>query len=522
MPGLTYSQVEHGLGHHIIDRSFTMVDSIKIVVRLADQESAPDHEACKSPFLIGQQTNQAGEVVARFYDWDIVESPLTGAGFRFRAISIPGRNRVEDSRETLGPVLGYELEANVAACLNGLNHALVNGVPRASEAALELLKYGLARRGCTRAGLQRLRQKNVTVRSITCTFLLEFDSAAQALERLRELRNHAEGVLNHVSPSAGSKKKSKAPCYSVGPDDYFTIYIKQREFKVRAYIKQPDVPKAFKNFPSQEVRAEVEQQALRTLRVEVSPHESWLLKHDLTHPDKWRTIPATAESAAHWNPAYGKVFQLVRGVLRLDECLRTRAPTDYVIQKLPPAAQEALRSHLAGRNLREPASSSPEDRDRLNKKFSELKRLCLPVTRVDLSLPWQVQSTLLSADLQDWFEYEATAWPTEGLLRYVFSPASVPAALEALRAETERVLAASAQTTQASSSRSGSQELQPRSAEDKALPLRADNCYDVSEQEERALLDQDDDNDGLGDHDEDEYGGDGATPGLTDEDLTFD
>jgi hypothetical protein len=406
-----------------------MVDSVKVVLRF-DEQSDIEQQQCCFPYLVGQKTNENGEVVARFYERETIVSPVTGAKCKVRALLAP--------EAAPGCVAGYELEVNVPACMIGRNHLLVNGVPRAAESAVELLRYYAARRGCSPLGLQQFKLQNVGLASVTPTFLLKCDTPEQAVERMRELRDHADGLLNHEQrPQRYKDKKGNKPCYTVGADNCFSLYIKLREFKILAYIKQPNVPDAFETFPSAEVEQELVELALRTIRVEVEVHGKWLKENGLDDPEAWRKNPS----------AYKKVFQLVRDALRLDEHLRVRAPSDATIAKLPADHQTVLRAHLAGENIRDHelvlncAGTVEQVVDAQNKKFSAFKQQALKDTGVDYSIPWEIQSTKLSPHLKNWFKYDTEFVPSDSLREHVFSRTSGKPAIAMLAGVTNALLA---------------------------------------------------------------------------------
>jgi hypothetical protein len=406
-----------------------MVDTVKVVLRF-DEQSDIERQQCCFPYLLGQKTDENGEIKSTFYEREPIVSPLTGAKCKVRAVSAP--------EAAPGCVAGYELEVNVPACMIGRNHLLVNGVPRAAESAVELLRYYAVVRGCSPLGLQQITLGNVRLASVTPTFLFDFATPKEALEHLRELRDYAEGVLNHEQRSRTSKpKKGRSCCYTVGPEGCFTLYIKLREFTIIAYIKQPNVPDAFETFPSPEVEQELVELALRTIRVEVELHGKWLKENDLDNPEAWRKNPS----------AYKKVFQLARDALRLDENLRVRAPSDAIIDKLPADHQTVMRAHLAGENIRDHElvlncdGTVEQVVDAQNKKFSAFKQLALKETGVDYSIPWEIQSTKLSPHLKNWFVDRGEFVPRDSLREHVFSRTSGKPAIAMLAGVTDMLLA---------------------------------------------------------------------------------
>lgn len=406
-----------------------MVDSMRFKVIVSDEKSDLDYEQFRFPFLIGQRVNENGEVTHRYLDHEPIISPITGAKCQVRAISAG----VEG--QPLHRVGGYELDINVPACIIGRNHLLVNGVFRAAEAGLEVIRFYVAGRGCTAFGLDRLRLDHVALTSVTPTYLFEFSSLEQAQKNLRELRDFAEAIFNYEQPHQRVKKKSgRKRCFSVGPDGCFTLYIKLRGCTIVAYIKEPNVPDAFASYPSPEVEKELEEKAARTIRIEIVAHEKWLQDNDLVKPDAWRGNPS----------AYRKVFELARNALRLDESLRVRAPSEAIIAKLPGDHQTVLRAHLNGSNIREHdlvcAGATSQVINAQHKKFSAFKCLILEATGVDLSIPWATQSTMLSPHLKDWFKFPGEFVPPDSLKEYIFSRVSAPKAIEILKAKTAKLM----------------------------------------------------------------------------------
>ena len=267
---------------------------------------------------------------------------------------------------------------------------------------------------------------------MTGTFLFECDSPEAAFCRLQELQNHADGVLNHVALSPGREKSGRPACFSVGPKECFTLYIRQRQFSIAVYIKQPNIPDAFAKFPNSEVEEALTELAQWIVRVEVTAHGKWLQSQELDRPAAWRINPS----------AYARLFQLARDTLRLDEGLRVRLPTQEVMDKLPDTYRIVLQAHLKGENVRSHVlvtggGATPTAQ---KKRFSAFKCQILEALGIDLSIPWSVQNTQFSPHLKDWFVYPGEYVPRAELAEHVFSRESVPTALEKLQAKIAGVL----------------------------------------------------------------------------------
>ena len=408
-----------------------MCDSIGIRASLPVGMSAEEQSQYGFPFSIGQRVNEQGEITHRFLEEETLVSPLTGAKCKVRALA--------HTPAALDWLSGYELKVNPPACLIGPNYLLVNGVYQAARGALELLKHHVASRGCSAEGVELLKLENTKLTSVTNCFLFVFDTPADALAAKQELRDYLEGVLNYVLPADSTRKgkKAKKPCFSVGPDGTFSVYVRLRHMSVLAYIKEPDVPGAFAEFPSEEVKEQLEALAQRTLRVEITVHEKWLRDNDLESPEAWCDNPA----------AYEKVFGLLLKALRLDENLRCRAPSEAVIAKLPEDHQTILIAHLKGDNARchslvlNCEGHGKVLTDARNKRFSAFKCSILEATGIDITIPWEIQSTKLSPRLREWLKVPREYAPEEGLAEFIYSRVSVPALIRRLQEKTAEILA---------------------------------------------------------------------------------
>ncbi len=408
-----------------------MVDTIGIRAAFPEGMSAEEQSQYGFPYTINQKTNEQGEITHRFLEEETLVSPLTGAKCKVRALA--------HTPVALDWLSGYELKVNPPACLIGRNYLLVNGVYQAARGTLELLKHHAASRGCSAEGLELLQLQNTKLTSVTNCFLFEFDTPEEALAKKQELRDYLEGILNHVLPSDSTRKnkKGRKPCFSVGADDSVSVYVRLRHMSVIAYIKEPDVPGAFAVFPSDEVKAQLEERAQRTLRVEITVHEKWLRDNDLDSPEAWCDNPA----------AYEKVFGLLLEALRLDENLRCRAPSEAVMAKLPADQQTILSDHLKGKNARchelvlNCQGYGKALTDARNKRFSAFKCQILETTGIDITIPWEIQSTKLSPRLRDWLKFRREYEPDESLTEVIYSRTSVPPAIRRLQEKTAEILA---------------------------------------------------------------------------------
>ena len=409
-----------------------MVDSIGIKISLPSIRTAQEQLVHGFPYKVAQEQDEHGEVFRETLVEETVHSFLTGAMYKVKPIA----HALADTRY----IAEYEVSANPPACLIGRNHLLVNGVYYAADGMLALFQNFAAARGCTKEGIDSLTLSNTALTYVTNTFLFEFESHDAASTAQDELFRHAQGLFNRTprTEAGTSEQEGKNPCFRVGSDSCYTMYIKQRHMKVAAYIKTPGNDKAFAVFDdaSADIRPELEALARRILRIEITVCESWLKDHELHSPEKWKNNPK----------AYETIFELLPQLLRMDEKLRCRAPKELTIAKLPLDCQTVLRDHLDGMNIRAHplvtkigprGTSSPKEQ---SKRFSVFKRTILEFTGIDITIPWEIQSTHLSPHLRAWLKYPGEYEPDDSMAKFVYSRESVPLVNKAIREKTQEIL----------------------------------------------------------------------------------
>jgi len=404
-----------------------MCDSMQIFVSLETDISDDEYEECRFPWEPENSDGKRGE----FYDFEM-ESPLTDAGFLVKAVGIGGIRH--------GRIRGYWLSVNIPACTVGHNRELVNGVYWAASISWAFLRYFLASRGCTEKGLSYIPWENVRIGPLTLTFLKEFASKEKALSMINDVRQHAEAILNHGPHSLPGKKKAYIkPEGAEWPDDVFTLYIKDREFGIVLYVKQPGVEKAFlKKIDDPELESEVQERSERTVRIEVTAHGAWLRENDLDEPDKWRGNPG----------AYERIFDLIKEKLRLGEewrAIRIRKSTVSNLA-LPDADKRCLSLHIAGKEPADyPVLREYDDEKARSKRFSAIRSRVFDATGIDLRIPWKIQQSGIRPGLAGVFEYPGEFVPREHLQKVVYSRQSAPAAYHRLEGLTAELLSNSAE-----------------------------------------------------------------------------
>lgn len=351
------------------------------------------------------------------YDWMYPKSVLTGAGFAVKPVGMPGA----DSELRIA---GYLVDINIPACTIGNNLLLVNGVPKAAELALLLLQHWLLSQGGRRHGVFSLRLATASIKSVTLTYLFLLGSLEEAQAARWEFAVHADGVLNQrylARPRATSK-----PVLWVGAGNVNT-YAEDRDGETSAYVKDGESTATFARFPSPEIEQLICPIGERCLRVEQQFKGEWLRKHKRGRVDAWVTCPGQPDP-------YEIGMTTIRKKLRLDDELRQRRPKETDIAKLYVEDQKILRWHLEGNNpRRHPRVLDRKSANARNRFFADVKARIYDRCRVDISIPWAVQSTAYSHRLAELLQFANRYTPPPDLVDHVYSPKSVARVLAQLK-----------------------------------------------------------------------------------------
>lgn len=412
-----------------------MCDSITILVLLPDQSPA-EYERCQYPSRGKEDTDEASSDFRIQYP----RSPLTGAGYKVTAVGEKLSSKsdvgpIEKNRKIHGRVDGYLVNLNPPACTVGHNRLLVNGVPAAIDVGLALLKHWLAENGCTREGLDAVVGQNVDIVSATPTFLFSRLDEPEARLNLAQFRGRSIAVCN------GKMKGSvtRPPAFSVPPkppkrgEYIYNSYIKLREYLLDCYVKRFGA-KGSVCIPITDHTAEltVAQLSNRTLRIGTKLHGKWLKDHDLNKAANWQGS----------NDGYEKAFALVRSTLRLDEDLRTKQIRSQTVAalNLPESDKTLLRYHLDRNKAREHPRFSVLSPKQASKAYSASRLRILESTKIDLDINYEDQLKTLIPSLGELLVFPGQYEPSERIAQFIFSPVSVPIALERLAMLTDDIL----------------------------------------------------------------------------------
>ncbi|WP_146180925.1 hypothetical protein [Limnohabitans sp. 2KL-17] len=402
-----------------------MADSLNFFVPI-DTMTDADYRECNYPGQALLKVNLNGEYGGLIQRWIKVPGLAKGNHFKIRGMWAGDPSELRLS--------GYQISINVPANTIGNNALLTNGVPRATELAVLILKCWLKSQGCTYKGIDALDFENSKYMDVTPTFLHECGTHGNANQRQSDFITASEiRNADRYSGEFESATEFTPKAFSYGSSKVKTAYLSERTHKIPAYVKSRHT-KSTAVFSCNEVRERIIDAAESKLRVECKVYEKWLKDNQLTRPEDWRLYGDEA--------AYRKVYALIRAGLLLDKGLRSRAPKQTDIAKLCMADQEVLRWHLdeddkhQGRN--HPSILNKGDRIAQQKYFSAIKRRVFKALGLDISLPWKIQSAAMSTKLGELLVYPGLYEPPSDLEEHVFSPTSVARMIHTLKVRLDR------------------------------------------------------------------------------------
>lgn len=325
-----------------------------------------------------------------------VASPLTGAKFKILAFV-----NVTDG---CPHVVRYRVEANIPACTVGNNAFVQNHVRSASRIALELLKYWLRGNHCSRESVALFTLESSEIQWVTLTYLFDLKDESLAVKSIDSLLIAGDALHNYsISPRANK------PVRFYGSENDRTGYFHDREFVITTYVKRGRTPKSFSVFVNKNVEEEIYKKSSRLLRCEIKLHSKWLHNHDLVKPTSW--------SRSNGNP-HEVAFREVRRYFRFDDMLRRRRPRPADLEVLSGIERKVVCLHLSGEDVRN-NPELPKLADR--RYFSRVKRRIEELLRIDISIPWGVQTKAALGELEGLFCYRKNYRPSSQFLEHTFT-----------------------------------------------------------------------------------------------------
>lgn len=305
------------------------------------------------------------------------KSPLTGAEFKLEPIidEENGRN-----------IVGVFVSMNMAACVVGNNVLIENRVYPAARALLCIVKYNLLSKGLDANIVGRMKNDSLTFVEVTLTYLFCLSNIGEA--RITKDHLKTRGTVLKNDPSSSKRQK----VYSIGAESNYTVYFKERDYLIKAYVKNGPTDKCYAQFSDPDIERRLYLAGASLLRVEIDLKRDWLNNNNLDKVNGWlktgKDVP------------YLKGLEIIRKYFRFDDNLRTRRPQPAHLNKLCDTDRELVVAHLGGKDFRKnPIILSKGSKLAQQKYTSAVNVRVLDHVGIDLTLGWLEQSTKLCPKL---------------------------------------------------------------------------------------------------------------------------
>ncbi|MER2513664.1 MAG: hypothetical protein ABTQ25_14800 [Nitrosomonas ureae] len=308
------------------------------------------------------------------------KSPLTNAQFLLSPIID------EDGIN----IVGVFVSMNMAACVVGNNVLIENQVYHAARALLGIVKYNLLSKGLDANIVGRMKKDSLTFVEVTLTYLFCLNNFNEARTSKVNLKTRGTALKN-VSASSNfknKKKKKKKKVYFTGDDSDYTVYFRERDYLIKAYVKDGPTDKCFAQFPTQEIERTLYLEGASLLRVEIDLKGVCLKRLNRKKANDWRMTDK--------KDPYLIGLEIIRKYFRFDDNLRTRRPQPAHLNKLCDTDRELVVAHLGGKDFRKnPIILSKGSKLAQQKYASAVNVRVLDHVGIDLTLGWLEQSTEL-------------------------------------------------------------------------------------------------------------------------------
>jgi hypothetical protein len=364
-----------------------MTDSIRTVLDLTkmSRQARMDIDA-----TIGRDVSPLGEVKREYDKMSTQKSPLADVQTSWRT-----RTKLMDGQFVPTKI---EADLNIPNAVVGQNVVHGTSVFAAAVSAFHLQKIWMAESGVLGEELDKLLLTDLRLAGVTLSY-------PQECADVREARTLIEAMFDVGQALYGEK------CSRFGSSND-TVYIDRGDYELVIYNKTDLSHCAFKEgAPVAALRA----LAPTIVRIEVKLKSRFLQKRGLISAESWRE--AYAESR------YKELFnELVRGTLRLDKCLRSKAPRPEVFAKLTALEAHILHGYLKGLDPR--AAKAVLTSARPTNRFYELRKSLIAKAQVDIDIPWALDKKLRSAELVDRLVYRGDSDPAPRNANWAFSRSS--------------------------------------------------------------------------------------------------
>ena len=300
-------------------------------------------------------------------------SNITGAGFKVSPWLSADKNHVT----------GILVKINNPICLIGNNAFIENMIYESARLALLFLKMALKTMGVKQEYRKLLSVKNSYIRKFDLTFLFNFKSIDEAINKRNELEDRIKSIFHSLN-------HKYRQTFGEGADK--TIYLNYPNHpSMRAYIKWHDISRASKedvldvnNYLSLDVKNRIYAFSRSMLRIELTIRDSFLKKKypEMMDVISWRDKTKSDEIIKD-------IFYRFREMLMVDVNFRHNKHRPKDFEKLDKKIQIFLDVYYKG------------DKQSILKEMTksqryELKKKILEKSRIDISIPWELHRNLLN------------------------------------------------------------------------------------------------------------------------------
>ena len=337
-----------------------MTDSLKVCL---DLRSLPEEARRQVEIHYAQTRNKRHEKVGTPYAKPIAAvSACSGTGMELTTYWEGSGAKFLQSH-----IVG---DINLPNAVAGQNFEHGTSVFAAGRAASELLKIWMVDEGVPADALASLTTNQVSLHGVTITYLLKSEFAEQA-----------QAIVKHMESSARILGLRILRWDSTNE----TITISGRGFLLTAYCKTDF---SHCTIADPELRARLQNQALRIVRIEVYMQGHLLRRKGWSTLDSWRHAYAEGRYAAIFE-------EMVRGVFKLNVKLRHKAPRREVMDQMTPTGRAILEAYFGGT----PADALPSIKegktaDARSKLKSKWRKLILSKAQIDIAIPWVLHQKL--------------------------------------------------------------------------------------------------------------------------------
>lgn len=334
------------------DTTSNMTDSITLRVNLNALS-----RTSRSMLVIGSlKPRHLGQHTEWFRKKVVKEGPISGAGMTLLII------QPDQGPHTLPDALVADLNLPSALAAQNYLHERC-GIPSATLHGLKLLKIVLAQMGISADELSKLDIDDVTLDSVTLTYIYPFGDREKAETQMTMLASALRAMLPDKLKEVRTTNR--------------TLYIDASEFKINFYNKTNE--KSF-SWTDDAPKAAIRLRGQRLIRIEVKLLSSYLRERGLHLPESWRGAVDNDLDKMLFDKTVGKA-------LRLHEQLRQKFPKPEALNKLSPNERHIADHYFEGGDPRKHTIIG--DAAGSVGAFSKYRSRILSKLDTDIDIPWR-------------------------------------------------------------------------------------------------------------------------------------